>query len=253
MITTVPVVFTVILGVLMLVSLLLARAAFRVHARVRRVATQKISAVTPGLAEVTGRATALGAPPTTVRGEAVIVLRTEIETRTKRGNKTYRNPFAHDSVRAVAIEIDDGSGSIAVVVDHVLPVAPLRTTVFPTAEFQERFPELWSTIAKEDDNIIEVHVRETFVPGDVEVFAAGDAVETDAAVAGDDYRATRAKLALRGTEYQPLLLSAWTEADVRKHLLHPAWLLTSTAGVAAAVVAALWLARAVILSMAGLS
>jgi hypothetical protein len=248
----IPVVFTLLLGVIIVWSLLLARSSFRVHARVRRVGTSPINKLSAGPAEIVGRARALGTPPMTVRGEAVIVLRTELETRAKRGNKTSRNPFAHDQVRAVAIEIDDGTGTVAVDVDHVLPVAMFRTTVFSAAEFADKFPELWAKVAR-DEAIFEVVVRETFVPGDAHVFAAGDAVATDEAVPADDYRATRAKLGLRGTEEHPLLLSAWSEADVRKYVLHPAWLLTATAAVATVVVAALWLARAWIVNAAGLS
>lgn len=249
---TFPVVITFVLAQMLLVCVFAARSVLRAHRRVRHVQTRKVSELAPGPAEVFGRIRALAEPLMTAGGVPAVVIRTELETVYSNGGKTYRDPFAYDGVAAVPIELDDGSGTIAIDAEHLVPVAERLTTTVAPDDYAARFPELFGKMVKNTD-LVEVRVHETFVPADIDAFAAGEAVASGEAIAGDDYRDARTKLRLRGSEEQPLLLSGWHEADVRKHLLHPAWLLSATAALGAAILGALWGVRAYIMHLAGLS
>lgn len=232
-------------------ALFLARAALRQSGRVRRLATRTIGSLTGGAAEVSGRLVA-ESPIATLDGPLAAVLRTEIELAYHKGSKTYRDPWANDRVLASPCTIEDASGTLDVRIDRVLPVAASKQHTFTPEHLQAQRPDLWQLVVGKHENITEVRVRETYVPHDITVFASGELEAADKVEEGSDYRGTRAKLRLHGTEGQPLILSPLSEKEVRAQLLRPATLLFWTVFLSCLVIAILWYVRAAIIGLAGI-
>jgi hypothetical protein len=249
--TVAPVIITIILAMYALAALEFARRSLTQHGRVRRLQTRPIASSAAGPAELAGKLVA-ERPIQTVDGPHAAVLRTEIELAYRRGNKTYRDPWAVDRLTASPCTIEDSSGCVAVAIDHVVVIGQLKRHSFTPEQLQAQRPDLWQLVVDKKEDVTEVRVRETYVPHDALAFASGELEAIGESTAGADYRDARNKLVLHGTPERPLILSGWPESQVRAELLKPAILFFGSAFLSLAVIVALWLIRAAIVNLAGI-
>jgi len=213
--------------------------------RVIRERTRPVHELAPGVAEVVGRLR-VSEPLTALDGTPAVVARLQVGySYTNTSGKGYQDPWAVDWVdRAAHAELSDGTGACVVELDRFLVLGRVTREVWSARDCEQRHPELWADLsARAHRSIDEIRVTQTYVPADpdAEVFVSGEVVVDESVEPGADYRSTKQRHRFVGTDVRPLLLSSWSEREVRGHLLRPSLRLAALALVTIAVGVGFWL------------
>jgi hypothetical protein len=208
---------------------LFAFSAYRslgMYRRLRRVPTRAISELSEGTMELEATLRAADEPLRTVDGQAAVVMRTQISYTYDKDGEGYNDPWALDRMEAVRVEADDGTGKCILDMSTALILGPKVERSFRGADFVAHFPKLWAACGNQKGIKLDiVTVTQTFVPDGVKGFVSGEAARGDSLVPGEGYRDSRRRFRLRGDDNHLLLVSAWGEAALARHLRRPALVL----------------------------
>jgi hypothetical protein len=242
------------LAVIAPISAWLAWDARAIVRRLDRVPTRSVSELAAGPAEVAGTLRAEEEPLRALGGEAAVAIRTRLGCTYKAGRKTQRTLVVVDVVEAVAIVVEDETGSCVLAVDPVLVLGKDRRATYAAATYERMRPDRMQQLREaltSSGEIQTVHVEESWVADGGRGFVAGNAV-IDGAEAEAGYRGAHARFRMHGDEASPLLISSWTERAVRRHLAMPSLRLAWVAAASVIVVVAVLVAGRVIAAAAGL-
>jgi hypothetical protein len=234
--------FAPILVLPALLCLLEALRSLGVYGRVLARKSRLIASLEPGPAEIQGVVRASAAPLQTFDGTPAVAIKTRIDYTIDAQGTPLVLPGVIDEVVAVEMVMSDDSGSVIIDATLLVLLGVRRRASVAGSELLERFPDLCKR-ASVSKTPVRAVIEETFIPDGAKGLASGH-VELDDPTPGDGYRELRRRVRLSSTVGEPVLLTAFPEAETRSLLLRPSQLF--------AAVGALWLAAAGALLFAGI-
>jgi hypothetical protein len=182
--------------------------------------TSRVIALTNGPAKIAGTLSARD-PIIGLDGTAAVAAWRKVSCR-PRSDADGGPPTLH--AECAEIEVTDDSGSCLLEIGAARIVGPSRSYTFSSEAFAERFPALWADVSKAKPWFCagEIVVDETLVPDGSNGVVSGRASLDDAGTHhGGGYRDGNRRVKLTGDDEHPLILSAWEEKPLLRHLGGP--------------------------------
>ncbi len=189
--------------------------------RVLRDDASKVAALENGPAKIAGKLSTRQ-PIVGLDGTPAVAVWREVSCRHGSEGEGDRGPTTFHP-ECAEIEVTDETGTCVLEMGAALLVGPSNSYTFTPAALAERSPALSAAVTASNRwlDVVEIFIDETLVPDGSNGVVAGRASLDDAGVHAGEYRGGHRRVRLSGDDEQPLILSAWGEKPLLRHLGGP--------------------------------